>query len=127
MTLLESAREGLEAGKHGTSAASRYAAAHLAALHAAAAVVAAKSESGPTGRRKRPGNVWELLPRVQPALSGWATYFAAGATRRVTADGGLPVSVSLQEADKLLRDAEAFVSLAECAVGVTVQSSPRTK
>lgn len=121
LTLLESARQRLAAGERDTSAASRYVAAHLAALRAAAAVVAAKSEPGVSGRRKRPRNVWELLPRAEPALSGWAAHFAAIAGARGRLGLGRTKAVSRRQADRLLGDAEAFVSLAEDTLGVTAQ------
>jgi hypothetical protein len=121
LALLESARHGLAAAEGENSAASRYVGAHLAALRAAAAVVAARAEPGATTRRKRPQSVWELLPRVEPALCEWAAFFAAGAGKRAAAEAGLPRAVSLREADDLLRDAEMFVSLAESALGVPAQ------
>jgi hypothetical protein len=121
LALLESARQGLAAAECEVSAGGRYVAAHLAALRAAAAVVAAKAEPGASGSRKRPRSVWELLPRVEPALSEWAAFFAAGAGKRAAAEAGLPRAVSLREADDLLHDAETFVSLAENALGAPAQ------
>jgi hypothetical protein len=121
LALLESARHGLAAAECETSAGARYVAAHLAALRAAAAVVAARPQPGAVGRRKRPRSVWELLPRVEPALSEWAAFFAAGAGKRAAAEAGLPRAVTLREADDLLRDAGTFVSLAENALGVPAQ------
>src|SRR6516162_2280597 len=109
LALLQSARQGLAEAEEG-GAGSRYVAAHLAALRAAAAIVAARPEAGTGPRRKAPKSVWELLPRVEPALSEWAAFFAAGARKRAAA-----------EAVDLLRDAETFLSLAEDALGVTVQ------
>jgi len=86
--------------------------------------VAARAEPA-APRRKRPQSVWELLPRVEPALSEWAAFFAAGAGKRAAAEAGLPRAVSGREADELLRDAETFVSLAESALGVpTAQPLP---
>jgi hypothetical protein len=96
-------------------------AAHLAALRAAAAVVAARPEASPGPRRKAPKSVWELLPRVEPALAEWAAFFAAGARKRAAAEAGLTRAVSGAEAEDLLRDAETFLSLVEEALGVTVQ------
>jgi hypothetical protein len=120
LALLESARQGLASAEDDTSVGGRYVGAHLAALRAAAAIVAARAE--PTGpRRKRPQSVWELLPRVEPALSEWAAFFAAGAGKRAAAEAGLPRAVSGREADELLRDAATFVSLAESALGVSSQ------
>jgi len=121
LALLDSARHGLAAAECETSAGGRYVAAHLAALRAAAAVVGARPEPGTAGRRKRPRSVWDLLPRVEPALSEWAAFFAAGAGKRAAAEAGLPRAVSPREADDLLRDAGAFVSLAENVLGVAAQ------
>ncbi|HTP14791.1 MAG TPA: SAV_6107 family HEPN domain-containing protein [Streptosporangiaceae bacterium] len=121
LALLDSARHGLAAAECETSAGGRYVAAHLAALRAAAAVVSARPEPGTAGRRKRPRSVWDLLPRVEPALNEWAAFFAAGAGKRAAAEAGLPRAVSLREADDLLRDAGAFVSLAENVLGVAAQ------
>ena len=65
--------------------------------------------------------MWELLPRVEPALAEWAAFFAAGARKRAAAEAGLARAVSSAEADDLLRDAETFLSLVEDALGVAVQ------
>ncbi|HEY2507996.1 MAG TPA: SAV_6107 family HEPN domain-containing protein [Streptosporangiaceae bacterium] len=116
LALIESARHGLAAAEDETNPSARYVSAHLAALRAAAAVVAASAE--PPGRRRRPQSVWELLPKVEPALREWAAFFAAGAAKRAAAEAGLSRAVSAHEADDLLRDAGAFVSLAEGALGI---------
>jgi hypothetical protein len=121
LALLESARHGLAAADGEATAGGRYVGAHLAALRAAAAVVAARAEPGASTRRKRPQSVWELLPRVEPTLSEWAAFFAAGAGKRAAAEAGLPRAVSLREADELLRDADIFVSLVEGALGAPAQ------
>jgi hypothetical protein len=117
LALMESARQGLAAAEDEINPGSRYVSAHLAALRAAAAVVAARAEP-PGGRRRRPQSVWELLPKVEPALREWAAFFAAGAAKRAAAEAGLPRAVSAAEADDLLRDAETFVSLSEGALGI---------
>ncbi len=122
LALLSSARQGLAGAEDEGSPGRRYVAAHLAALRAAAAVVAARAEPATSARRKRPQSVWELLPRVEPALSEWAAFFAAGASKRAAAEAGLPCAVSLREADELLRDAETFLSLAESTLGVPGQT-----
>src|SRR3979409_2354669 len=83
-------------------------------------VGAARGE--PRTRRRKPHSVWELLPQVEPALTEWAAYFAAGAGKRAAAEAGLPRAASAREADDLLRDAETFLSLAETALGVEAQS-----
>ncbi len=117
LALMESARHGLAAAEDEGNAGARYVGAHLAALRAAAAVVAARAEP-PGTRRRRPQSVWELLPRVEPALREWAAFFAAGAAKRAAAEAGLPRAVSGHEADQLLRDAATFVALAEGALGI---------
>src|SRR3984885_6124592 len=104
LSMLASARRGLAEAADERSPSARYVTAHLAALRAAAAVVAARGEPRP-GRRK-PHSVWELLPQVEPALTEWAAYFAAGAGKRAAAEAGLPRAASAREADDLLRDAE---------------------
>lgn len=122
LALLESARQGLASAEADSSPGGRYVGAHLAALRAAAAIVAARSEPA-APRRRRPLSVWELLPRVEPTLSEWAAFFAAGASKRAAAEAGLPRAVTAREADELLRDASTFVSLAETALGVPAQPS----
>ncbi|HEY6479391.1 MAG TPA: SAV_6107 family HEPN domain-containing protein [Streptosporangiaceae bacterium] len=120
LALMASARRGLAAAEDESSAGARYVAAHLAALRAAAAVVAVKAEPAGT-RRSRPQSVWELLPRVEPALAEWAAFFAAGAGKRAAAEAGMLRAVSVHEADDLLRDAGTFVGLAESALGIPAQ------
>lgn len=65
--------------------------------------------------------MWELLPKVEPALREWSAFFAAGAAKRAAAEAGLPRAVSADDAADLLRDARAFVSLAEAALGVMAE------
>ncbi len=120
MSLLQTARHGLAEAAEAAAPASRYVAAHLAALRAAAAMIAARAEPGTKGRGK-PQSVWVLLPVAEPALREWAAFFAAGAGKRAQAEAGLPRAVTGHEADELLRDAEIFVSLVETTLGVDVQ------
>ncbi|HEV2451054.1 MAG TPA: SAV_6107 family HEPN domain-containing protein [Streptosporangiaceae bacterium] len=122
MALLESARQGLTDAEDQPDPGGKYVAAHLAALRAAAAVVTVKAEPVTGRRRRAPRSVWELLPRVEPALAEWAAFFAAGAGKRAAAEAGLSRAVSASEADDLLRDAETFLSLAEEVLGV--QNTP---
>ncbi|HSR82636.1 MAG TPA: SAV_6107 family HEPN domain-containing protein [Streptosporangiaceae bacterium] len=117
LALMESARHGLAAAEDEVTPGARYVSAHLAALRAAAAVVAARADP-PGARGRRPQSVWELLPKVDPALREWAAFFAAGAAKRAAAEAGLPRAVSAREADDLLRDAGTFVSLAGGALGI---------
>ena len=121
LNLLATARRGLaEAGAEGDPG-TRYICAHLAALRAAAAIVAARGEPGTGTRRRRPRSVWELLPQVEPALAEWAAFFAASAAKRAAAEAGLPRAATAREAEDLLRDAGTFLSVAERALGVDSQ------
>src|SRR6185437_12091902 len=88
LSMLQSARRGLAEAADESAPGARYVTAHLAALRAAAAVVAARGE--PKTRRRKPHSVWDLLPQVEPALTEWAAYFAAGAGKRAAAEAGLP-------------------------------------
>jgi hypothetical protein len=97
-----------------SAAAQRYVAAHLAALRAGAAVIAARARSDLGSRRGRtrgPRSVWAVLVDLAPELAEWAAYFAAGAGKRAAAEAGLPRAVTAREADDLLRDAEAFLAV----------------
>ena len=122
LSLIESARRGLADAADESGPGARYVAAHLAALRAAAAIVTVKTGPAPAPRRKTLRSVWELLPRVEPALSEWSAFFAAGAAKRAAAEAGLTRAVTAREADDLLRDAGTFLSLAEEALGLPSQS-----
>jgi len=82
LNLLQTARRGLAEADAEGDPGTRYICAHLAALRAAAAIVAARGEPGTGGRRRRPRSVWELLPQVEPALAEWAAFFAAARGER---------------------------------------------
>lgn len=118
LSLLRAARQGLAEAKSERAPATRYIGAHLAALRAAAAILAARGEPGSGARRRRPRSVWDLLPQVEPALAEWAAFFAASAAKRAAAEAGLPRAASAREADDLLRDASTFVAIAERALGL---------
>lgn len=118
---LARARSGLVESALATSASERYVAAHLAALRAAAAVLAARAR--PTSRRGAPPNAWVMLATVAPELHEWATFFAASASRRADAEAGIPGAVGARAADDLLRDAETFLALVETTLGVAHQQS----
>ncbi|MDR7278193.1 SAV_6107 family HEPN domain-containing protein [Catenuloplanes atrovinosus] len=120
--LLAIARRGLEEAAQTRPDGLRYAAAHLAALRAAAAMLAARARPAPS-RRNRVTSVWELLVLVAPELGEWATYFALGASKRAAAEAGIPRVVTAREADDLLRAAEQFVAVIETALGVAHQPS----
>lgn len=67
--------------------ATRYACAHVAALRAAAALLAARARPAPARRRPQK-NAWVLLAEVAPELGEWASFFAAGAGKRAAAEAG---------------------------------------
>jgi hypothetical protein len=119
--LLTIAREGLAEAALTRPEGLRYATAHLAALRAAAAVLAARARPAASNRRTRITSAWSLLVLVSPEFSEWASYFALGASKRAAAEAGIPRVVTPREADDLLRAAEQFVDVVESALGLTYQ------
>ncbi|WP_067498007.1 SAV_6107 family HEPN domain-containing protein [Actinoplanes sp. TFC3] len=119
--LLAIAHEGLREAARTRPDGLRYAAAHLAALRAAAAVLAARARPAAPTRRNQVTSVWSLLVLVAPEFGDWATYFALGATKRAAAEAGIPRVVTSREADDLLRAAESFVGQVQEALGVSFQ------
>ncbi len=122
VTLLEQAHRGLSEATGCADARQRYATAHLGALRAAAAVLAARTR--PEGGRRRPRSAWVLLGQVAPELGEWATFFAAGAAKRAAAEAGLSHAVTDREADDLVRDVGAFLIVVENHLGA-VPEPPR--
>lgn len=95
----------------------RYACAHVAALRAAAALLAARAR--PTPARRRPQkNAWVLLSEVAPELGEWAQFFSAGAAKRAAAEAGSTRAVTEREADDLVRDADRFLGVVEQSLGL---------
>jgi len=117
-TLLSLARSGLLEACSATSPGERYATAHLSALRVAAAVLACRARPV---RRSRPTSAWVLLTEVAPELGEWAAFFAAGARKRAAAEAGLPSAVTAREADDLVRDAQAFLTMVESSLGLPGQ------
>jgi hypothetical protein len=95
----------------------RYACAHVAALRAAAALLAARARPAPS-RRRRQKNAWVLLAEVAPELEEWARFFAAGAGKRAAAEAGSTRAVTEREADDLVRDSDRFLAVVEQALGL---------
>ncbi|MFX0594596.1 SAV_6107 family HEPN domain-containing protein [Melissospora conviva] len=118
--LLVIARNGLAEAARTQPDGLRYAAAHLAALRAAAALLAARARPVPA-RRSKVTSVWDLLVLVAPELGEWAAFFATAAVKRAAAEAGIPRVVTAREADDLLRAAEDFVTLVEQALGAVHQ------
>jgi hypothetical protein len=101
----------------------RYAAAHLGALRAAAAVLAARAQVAlnQTGqRRQRIRSAWDVLTEVAPEFGEWATFFAAGAQKRASAQAGIPC-VTTREADDLVRDSQRFIFEVAASLDALVQ------
>jgi hypothetical protein len=113
--LLAIARQGLAEAAQTRPDGLRYATAHLAALRAAAAVLAARARPAAPARRRgtRVTSVWSLLVLVAPDLGEWASFFALGAHKRAAAEAGIPRVVTARDADDLLRAAEHFVGVVE--------------
>jgi hypothetical protein len=99
----------------------RYAHAHVAALRATAALLAARATPavGQPKRGKSQKNAWVLLAEVAPELSEWATFFSAGAAKRAAAEAGSRRAVTEREADDLVRDADRFLAVVEESLGLT--------
>jgi HEPN superfamily protein len=97
----------------------RYACAHVAALRATAALLAARATPVTSRRGRQQKNAWVLLAEVAPELAEWATFFAAGAAKRAAAEAGSHRAVTEREADDLVRDADRFLGLVEESLGMT--------
>jgi len=95
----------------------RYACAHVAALRAAAALLAARAHPEPARRRPQK-NAWVLLAEVAPELAEWARFFAAGAGKRAAAEAGSRRAATEREADDLVRDADRFLAVVEQSLGL---------
>jgi len=114
---LARAAESLQEALVATDVPTRYACAHVAALRAAAALLAARARPV-ASRRRRQKNAWVLLAEVSPALGEWAGFFAAGAGKRAAAEAGSSRAVTAREADDLVRDADVFLGVIETALGL---------
>jgi len=114
---LARAAESLSEAATSEEVPTRYACAHVAALRAAAAFLAARAR--PVASRRRPQkNAWVLLAEVAPELAEWAAYFSAGAGKRAAAEAGSPRAVTAREADDLIRDADRFLAVIEQSLGL---------
>src|SRR3954452_17550086 len=103
-----------------TDVPARYAHAHVAALRATAALLAARATPTVSTRRARQQkNAWVLLAELAPELAEWATFFSAGAAKRAAAEAGSQRAVTEREADDLVRDADRFLGVVEECLGLT--------
>ncbi len=116
---LERAAESLREAITSTSVPERYAHAHVSALQATAALLAARAQPALPTRRRPQKNAWVLLAEVAPELSEWASFFAAGAAKRAAAEAGSRRAVTERESDDLVRDADRFLALVETSLGLT--------
>jgi hypothetical protein len=115
---LERSAESLREAITCTDVPQRYALAHVSALRATAALLAARAR--PTSvQRRRQKNAWVLLAEVAPELAEWASFFSAGAAKRAAAEAGSRRAVTEREADDLVRDADRFLALVESSLGLT--------
>ncbi len=114
---LARAAESLQESINAADVPTRYACAHVAALRAAAALLAARARPATT-RRRQQRNAWVLLAEVAPELEEWARFFAAGAAKRAAAEAGSTRAVSGREADDLVRDADRFLGVVEQSLGL---------
>ena len=109
-----------------TEVPARYACAHVAALRAAAALLAARAHPAPA-RRRAQKNAWVLLAEVAPELAEWARFFAAGAGKRAAAEAGSSRAVTEREADDLVRDADRFLAVVERSLGLVPHALPEAR
>jgi hypothetical protein len=115
---LERAAESLREAITSSSVPERYAHAHVSALRATAALLAARARPAQPARRRQK-NAWVLLAEVAPEFAEWASFFAAGAGKRAAAEAGSRRAVTEREADDLVRDADRFLALVEGSLGLT--------
>ncbi|MGI8949146.1 MAG: SAV_6107 family HEPN domain-containing protein [Ornithinimicrobium sp.] len=116
LDLLDRAREGLLRACHSRTPAERYTQAHLAALRAASALIAARTAPS---RRSRPRSVWEVLPTVAPELTEWAVFYASSGQLRLAVERGSR-AVTCREADDLVRQGERFLEIVRGALHLPV-------
>lgn len=114
--LLERAHQALDDADAARSADERFCSAHLGALRAAAAVVAARGR--PAASRRRLVSVWVLLDALVPELRDWSSYFAAGAQTRADVEAGRRQAVSTRVADEQVRAATEFCRVVEASLGL---------
>lgn len=117
--LITIARRGLAEASTTSTHSQRYATAHLAALRAAAAVLAARARPAPV-RRRQITSVWVLLSMVAPELGEWSAFFSAGAAKRSAAEAGI-AQVTAEEAEQLLQQAGRFIDLVQEMLDLSIQ------
>jgi hypothetical protein len=121
---LERAAESLREAIMSTDVPQRYALAHVSALRATAALLAARTQPLPAARRRQK-NAWVLLSEVAPEFNEWAVFFSSGAQKRSAAEAGSRRAVTEREADDLVRDADRYLALIETSLGLVEHVSIR--
>lgn len=121
---LERAAESLREAITCADVPQRYALAHVSALRATAALLAARALPQPVAKRRQK-NAWVLLSEVAPEFGEWATFFSSGAHKRSAAEAGSRYAVSEREADDLVRDADRYLALIETSLGLVEHPSIR--
>ncbi|MEV7723757.1 SAV_6107 family HEPN domain-containing protein [Streptomyces sp. NPDC087917] len=126
LDLLAKAHRGLAEATRLDRPNERYATAHLAALRAAAAVLAARGRPEPAHPRRRPRirSAWEVLPEIAPELTEWSALFASGADRRARAEAGIRDAATGREADDLVREVGMFLRLVERMLALRPVAGP---
>lgn len=121
LDLIACAGRSLEAAHLARTVPERSAGTKLGVLRAAAAVLCVRGRPPRTQGSARPSggplDVWQLLPRVAPELTEWAQFFSA-----VLPEGGsrpaATATMSVREADDLLRQGEDFVGIVAGLLGL---------
>ena len=121
---LERSAESLREAITCTDVPQRYALAHVSALRATAALLAARALPLQASKRRQK-NAWVLLSEVAPEFGEWATFFSSGAQKRSAAEAGSRRAVTEREADDLVRDADRFLALVETSLGLVEHPSIR--
>jgi hypothetical protein len=128
LDLLAQAVRGLAEARAMEGPLERYAAAHLAALRATAAVLAVRGrpETTPRGRRKI-RSAWEVLPEAAPELAEWAAYYAAGAGKRAAAEAGIASAASARDADDLVRNTGLYLRVVQRVLALRPSTAPEAR
>lgn len=121
---LERSAESLREAITSSDVPQRYALAHVSALRATAALLAARAQPLPVTRRRQK-NAWVLLTEIAPEFTEWAVFFSSGAQKRSAAEAGSRRAVTEREADDLVRDADRFLALVETSLGLAEHAAFR--